>query len=134
MTTTARAGLWAIGAAMLLAGCEAGPAPGGAGAAGGGSFAPVISAEAFRATATNRPLLYPNGDVMRYARDGTWRVERDGSIVATGTWSWQDGRWCGQGASRGGPVAPQCQEVAASPEGLRFTRPDGASQTLTFAG
>jgi hypothetical protein len=133
-TTTARAGTWVFGAVMLLASCGTGAAPGGQADATGNGFEPVTTAAEFRAAATGRPLLYPDGDVMRYGRDGTWRVERDGAIVATGTWSWQDGRWCGEGAARGGPVAPQCQVVAASPVALRFTRPDGRSQTLAFAG
>ena len=136
-TTTARARLFALGAALLLSGCGTGAAPAGLGNAVGNAlgngFERITTAAEFREVATNRPLVYPNGDVMRYGRDGTWRVERDGRIFATGTWSWQDDRWCGQGSSRAGPVPPQCQRVAASSDALRFTRGAGRSQTLAFA-
>ncbi len=135
--TTARAKFWVLGAALLLAGCGTGVGPEGPDAPANATrngFERITTAAEFREIATNRPLIYPNGDVMRYGRDGTWRVERDGAILATGTWSWEDGRWCGQGASRAGPVPPQCQRVAASSEALRFTRGVGRSQTLAFAG
>lgn len=124
-----RAGAAALIAVVALAGCEAGGVNGGP---DGNAFEPIATAAEFRATATERPLFYPDGAVMRYGRDGTWRVEQDGAIVATGTWSWQDGLWCGEGAARGGPVAPQCQAVSVAPDGLRFERPDGTSGTLAF--
>jgi hypothetical protein len=95
-------------------------------------YTAITTEQQFRDQLVGREVLYANGAVGTYGADGTWSVVSDQGVIASGTWQWSGDRWCRQGASVEGPVAPACEAVAVSAEGVRFTREDGTEGTLPF--
>jgi hypothetical protein len=116
-----------------LAACEGGLAPFGA-PSRGAAFTPVTTEAEFRAAVVGREVVYANGAVGSYGEDGTWSVTDGSGVIGGGTWTWTDERWCSEGSTVDGPVAPACDAVAVSNGAVRFTREDGTVGTLPFRG
>jgi hypothetical protein len=96
------------------------------------AFTPVTTEAEFRAAVVGREVVYANGAVGSYGEDGTWSVTDGSGVIGGGTWTWTDERWCSEGSTVDGPVAPACDAVAVSDGAVRFTREDGTVGTLPF--
>jgi hypothetical protein len=123
-------------AAGGLAGCESVPNPlaslGATEVAAPQTFAPVATEDAFRAEVVGREVVYANGAIGTYGADNTWAITDAGTLIASGAWEWNDGRWCYEGTSTTGPVLASCQLVEVSDQSVRFTRADGSQAALPF--
>jgi hypothetical protein len=112
---------------LFVMGCESADMQ----TAGADGFTRVAEEAQFREAIVGREIAFGE-DRGRYDQDGTWVMTREGQPLASGTWEWEDGRWCREGTSRAGPVARDCQIIELSSDGLRFTRSDGSGNVATF--
>jgi hypothetical protein len=98
------------------------------------TFLPITSEQMFREQVVGREVVYANGAVGAYGADGTWTITQGDARIGGGTWTWEEDRWCREGATSEGPVPAACEAVEISGASIRFTRADGVQGTLPFRG
>jgi len=87
-----------------------------------------ISTEAEFLDVMTRGAVLGGGGVVTLS-ENRWTVVRDDSVIAEGTWEWEDGRWCRSGSMSSGTALPrECQMYEISGNQLRITAPGNRVQ------
>ena len=87
-----------------------------------------ISTEAQFVEVMQRGAVLGGGGIVTLS-ENRWTVIRDDSVIAEGTWEWEDGRWCRSGSMSTGTALPrECQVYELSGNQLRITAPGNRVQ------